>query len=114
VQGFGSVETFNSSVMAVANPSSKGVTVQKVLLDMFQAGLFDVPLYLGRETAKMCNVLELVGVVVTPEKKVYLANKESTVKTIKDICKGLEDRAMAKILDLEKGQGSHPIWKKSG
>ena len=51
MQVFGSVETFNSSVVAVANPLSNGVTVQKVLRDMFHAGLFDVPLYLGRETA---------------------------------------------------------------
>jgi hypothetical protein len=103
-QGFGSVQPFNSAAMEVVTASAKGVTVQKVLLDMFQSGSFlcwgsdkmedlALPLYIGREAAKMRNVLELVGLIVTPEEKTCLADKSSSLEAVKHVCQDLENKA---------------------
>jgi hypothetical protein len=116
-QGFGSVQAFNSAAMEVALASVKGVTVQKVLLDMFQSGAFlcwgsnkiedlALPLYIGREAAKMRSVLELVGIIVTPEEKACLVDKSSGLEAVKHVCQDLENKAMNKMQVLEKGVGA--------
>lgn len=116
-QGFGSVQVFNSAAMEVAAASDKGLEVQKLLLDMFQAGSFvgctadtrlqelEIPLYV-KEVAKVRSVLELVGFIVQPEERATLSKRESEALSITNICKDLQDRAMQKMLVLEKGQGA--------
>ena len=108
---------FNSAAVEVAAASDKGLEVQKLLVDMFQAGSFvgctadtklqelAIPLYV-KDVAKVRSVLELVGFIVKPEERATLSNRESVVLSITNICKDLQDRAMQKMLVLEKGQGA--------
>jgi hypothetical protein len=123
--GFGSVQPFNASAMEVMASSTKGVSVQKLLIDMFQAGSFAgitseskmkdqaIPLYFKPEAAKCRSVFELLDLVITPEDKVILANKDTVELTLKHLCKDLEDRAMQKMLVLEKGVGADIKYSKA-
>jgi hypothetical protein len=95
--------------------SNKGVMVQNVLMEMFQNGSFvswnqakclltDLKPPVVREMAKMRQVLELVELVMTSEEKKCLADHESNVQRVKTICQDLEEKAMEKMLVLERGE----------